>query len=63
MFAGMSVIHLLILLVIVLGAAAIAAVVIKKIGLKIPAFVVTILWIVFAVVVGVVAIKLIASLL
>lgn len=46
-------------LIVLAGVIAILAVVVKQLGIKIPPFVIQILWIVFAVLVGIVAIKLI----
>lgn len=52
----------LIMIVVIIGAIAIAYVVTNAVGIAIPAFIITILWIVLAVVIGVVAIKFIWSL-
>lgn len=49
------------LLIIVVGAICIAGVVLQAMGARIPAFVVKILWIVFAVCVGIIAIRLISQ--
>ena len=56
-------VRLLIVAVILAGCIGIAMAVAHAAGIAIPAFVITILWIVFAVLVGVLAIKFIASLL
>jgi len=58
---GGGIISWLILAIVVLGVIAIAWVVIKQLGITIPPFIIAILWIVLAVVIGVAAIKFIAG--
>lgn len=59
---GMSFVDLAILIIIVAGICAIVYVVlVKAMGVQIPSWFINILWIVLAVFVGIVAIKLIAS--
>jgi hypothetical protein len=60
--AGLSIIQLALLLIVCAGIVAVVMVILKQIGVAVPEWIVRILWIVFAVVVGVVAIKFIASL-
>lgn len=59
----MTLIGLLILIIVIAGAVAVVAIVAKAAGLNIPAWLIQVLWVVLAVVVGVVAIRFIASLL
>lgn len=61
--AGFTLIHWLIVAIVVAGCIGIAFVVAKQAGITIPPFIITILWIVLAVVIGVVAIKFLVSLL
>lgn len=61
--AGVSIINLVILVIVVAGIIGVAFVVIRAAGVNVPPWIVTIGWIVLAVVVGVVAIKFLASLL
>ncbi len=58
-----SLIQLLIIAVVLIGAIAIASIVMQKMGWAIPDFVVKIFWIVVCVVIAVLAIRFIASLL
>lgn len=44
-------------IIVMMGVAAIVAVVLRQMGWQVPPFVVTILWIVFAIFVGIIAIK------
>lgn len=53
----------IVMIVVIIGAIAIAYVVANAVGIAIPAFIIKILWIVLAVVIGVFAIKFIYSLL
>lgn len=53
--------HLLIVAIVIGGVIGIALVIIRQSGIVIPQFVITILWIVIAVVVGVVAIRFVAG--
>lgn len=57
-----NLIRLILLAVVIAGAIGIAFVVAGVAGIHIPAFIITILWIVLAVVIGVLAIQFIASL-
>ncbi len=59
---GYDLIHLVIVGIVIAGIVGIALVISRQAGIMIPGFVVTILWIVLAVVVGVVAIKFLAGL-
>lgn len=61
--ASLTVIQWAILVIVVAGVIGIVMVVLKQIGVQIPPFIVTILWIILAVVVGIAAIKLIWSML
>lgn len=61
--AGSAIIYYIIVAIIVAGVIGIAFVVARQAGIVIPQFVITIFWIVLAVVVGVVAIKFLASML
>lgn len=60
---GSTVAHWLVIAIIIAGCIGIAYVVAKAAGIPIPPWVITILWIVLAVVIGVVAIKFLASML
>lgn len=60
---GYSLIQIAIFVVVILGVVGIVLVVAKQMGVAIPPFIITIFWIVLAVVIGIVAIKFIASLL
>ncbi|MFA5376338.1 MAG: hypothetical protein WC455_11390 [Dehalococcoidia bacterium] len=60
-FAAIGFIQWIIIAIVVAGVVGIAMVVSKQAGIVIPAFIVTIFWIVLAVVVGVIAIKFLAS--
>lgn len=62
-FGGYSLIQLAIFLMVIAGIVGVVFVVIRQAGITIPPFVLTILWIIFAVVLGVVAIKVLSSLL
>lgn len=59
--AGFGLIHWLIVALVVAGCIGIAFVVAKQAGINIPPFIITIGWIILAVVIGVVAIKFLAS--
>lgn len=61
MIAGLSLFQLAILIVVIAGVVAVVMVVLNQMGIAVPSFIVKILWIIFAVVIGVVAIKFIAS--
>lgn len=61
--SGMSLTRLAILALVVAGCIAIVLIILPVIGIAVPAFVVKILWVLFAVLVGIVAIKFIVSLL
>lgn len=52
----------LVVIVVIIGALAVCYVVANAVGIAIPGFIITILWIVLAVVIGVAAIKFIMSL-
>lgn len=60
--AGYSLLSWIIIAILVAGAVAVLVVVLKQFGVAIPPFVVTIFWILVAVVIGVVAVKFIAGL-
>lgn len=58
-----SIIHLIIVAMVIAGCVGILIVVLRQAGVAIPPWVTTIFWIVLVVVVGVVAVKFLASLL
>ncbi len=58
---GYSLVHLVIVAIIVCGVVAVGVIVIRAMGLNIPAWVVQIFWVVVAVVVGILAIHVIVS--
>lgn len=60
-FGAMTLIQWVIIAIVVAGVIGIAMVVVKQAGIAIPPFVVTIFWICLCVVVGVIAIKFLAS--
>lgn len=60
-FASFDLIHWIIVAMVVAGIIGIALVIARQAGVVIPAFIFTIAWIVFAVVVGVIAIKFLAG--
>ena len=60
--AGSDLIHWIIVAIVCAGIIGIALVVIRQAGIAIPEWIITILWIVLAVVVAVVAIKFLAGL-
>lgn len=60
--AGISIIQWLIIALVVAGCIGIVYVVVKQAGITIPPFIITIFWIVLAVLVGVLAIKFLWSL-
>ena len=62
-FGAFGLIQWIIVAIVLAGIIGIAAVIIRQSGIAIPGFVITIFWIVLAVVVGVVAIKFLASML
>jgi hypothetical protein len=61
--SGMSLFRLAIVAVVIAGIAAIVMIILPQIGITVPAFIIKILWIIFVVVIGVVAIKFVWSLL
>jgi len=60
---GYSLIQLAIFIIVVAGVVAIVVVILKQLGVTIPPWLIAILWIVLAVIVGIFAIKVIASML
>jgi len=62
-FGGYSLIQLAIFIIVVAGVVAIVVVILKQLGVTIPPWLIAILWIVLAVIVGIFAIKVIASML
>lgn len=62
-FGAMGIVGWAIAIVVIAGVVAIVAVILKQMGVAIPPFIITVLWVCVAVVIGVVAIKFIASLL
>lgn len=63
MIFGLSIIQLIIVCMVIAGAIGILYVVMRQAGVAIPGWAVQIFWIVLVVIVGVVAVKLLASLL
>ncbi len=61
--ATWSLVEWLVFIIVIAGAVGIAYVILKQTGVQIPAYIATVLWIILAVVVGVVAIRFLASLL
>lgn len=62
MIFGLSIVQLIIVCMVIAGCIGILYVVLRQCGVAIPAWFITIIWIVAAVFVGVVAVKLLASL-
>lgn len=62
MIFGLSIIQLIIVAMVIAGCVGILYVVMRQAGVAIPSWVIQILWIVLVVMVGVVAVKLLASL-
>lgn len=62
MFHGMSVAEIAIWIIIIAAICAIVFVVLRKFGMAVPDFVVSIFWIIVAAVVGILAIKFVVSL-
>jgi len=60
---GYSLIQIAILIIVIAGVIGIVFVVTKQMGVTIPPFIITVLWIVLAVIIGIVAIKFIAGML
>lgn len=60
-FTAQSLVQWVIIAVVIVGVIGIALVVARQAGVTIPSFVITILWIVFACVIGIIAIRFIAS--
>ncbi len=60
---GYSLIQIALFVVVIAGIIGIVFVVTKQVGVQIPPFIITVLWIILAVVIGCVAIKFLASLL
>lgn len=58
---GYSLVNIALTIVILAGIIAVVVVIMKQTGMSIPPFIVTVLWICLAVVIGVVAIKFLAS--
>ena len=63
MIAGLSLVQLAIAIIVIAGIIGIVMVVLRQMNVAVPKFIVNILWIIFAVVIGVVAIKVLVSLL
>lgn len=61
--AGHGILGYIILAIIVAGAVAILFVVLRQFGVTVPAWIITICWIVLAVFIGVIAVKLLAGML
>ena len=60
---GYSLIQIAIFVIVIAGVIGIVLVITKQMGVSIPPFIITVLWIVLAVIIGIVAIKFIASML
>lgn len=60
---GYSLIQIAIFIIVIAGIIGIVLVVTKQMGVSIPPWIITILWIILAVIIGVVAVKFLASLL
>lgn len=61
--AGYSLLHWIILIMVVAGAVAILYIVLRRLGITIPDWVVSIFWVIVVVIVGVAAVKIIWSML
>jgi len=59
---GYSLIHILIVIIVVAACVGIAMVVLRQAGITVPAFIITIGWIVLAAAVGILAIRFVAGL-
>lgn len=60
--AGYSIVHIALAIIVIAGIIGIVFVVTRQMGITIPPFIVNVLWIILAVVIGVVAVKFIATL-
>lgn len=63
MIGAYSIIQVALFLVVILGIVGVVLVIARQMGVQIPQYIVTIFWIILAVIVGVIAIKFLASLL